>query len=361
MKPLSLVHQTAFAELVDRCRLAEFDRDFAPQGSFVRIEKSGKGYWYFKIYSEGKNRSKYVGPDSPALRDRIALHGRIKADHNERKSIVAGLKRAGLPAPDDMTGAVCEALAQAGAFRLGACLVGTAAFQTYPGLLGAHFPGVHMRTADLDIAQFYGVSIAVEDSTPPIAEILAEVDPTFRPVPHIADRHASTAFVNRAGYRIEFLTPNRGRQEIARKPVRLKALAGTGAEALRFLDFLIREPVSAALLYRGGVLVNVPSPERYAVHKLIVATRRRESAAKIDKDVAQAATLIEVMAAKRAHVLRDACQEAEKRGPKWRAALADGAAMMSGATRAVLGSVTQAPSTTRGRGKSGASWRPRRS
>jgi len=35
----------------------------------------------------------------------------------------------------------------------------------------------------------------------------------------------------------------------------------------------------------GGVLVNVPKPERYAVHKLIVAQRRTATAAKRPKDL----------------------------------------------------------------------------
>jgi len=48
---------------------------------------------------------------------------------------------------------------------------------------------------------------------------------------------------------------------------------------------------------RSGVLVNVPQPVRYAIHKLIVATRRIPSAAaKARKDIEQAAALIRVLA-----------------------------------------------------------------
>ncbi|WP_292638029.1 GSU2403 family nucleotidyltransferase fold protein [Mesorhizobium sp.] len=54
------------------------------------------------------------------------------------------------------------------------------------------------------------------------------------------------------------------------------------------------------LLHRSGVLV--PSPERYAVHKLIVTSLRHENAngaAKREKDVLQARLLVEAMATAR--------------------------------------------------------------
>ncbi|WP_430450532.1 GSU2403 family nucleotidyltransferase fold protein [Rhodophyticola sp.] len=40
---------------------------------------------------------------------------------------------------------------------------------------------------------------------------------------------------------------------------------GVGAQALNYLNFLIAEPIPAAALYRSGVLVQVPRPERFAV------------------------------------------------------------------------------------------------
>jgi hypothetical protein len=217
--------------------------------------------------------------------------------------------------------------------------VGTVAYQAYAGLLGAVLPAARMRTADLDVAQHYRLSVALEDSTPPLAEVLRGIDPSFRPVPHLADPALSTAYVNDSGYRVDFLTPNRGKAEYERKPARLRALGGVGAQPLRFLDFLIEDAVPSALLYRSGVLVNVPQPERFALHKLIVAVRRQHGAAKIDKDLAQAGLLIGVLAAKRAPLLRDAWAEARGRGPKWRKALADGAAMLPEEARRALASV----------------------
>jgi hypothetical protein len=53
---------------------------------------------------------------------------------------------------------------------------------------------------------------------------------------------------------------------------------------------MIRETV---ILYRSGVLIQIPRPERFAVHKLIVADRRRGGPdhAEARKDRAQAAHL----------------------------------------------------------------------
>ncbi|WP_269746877.1 GSU2403 family nucleotidyltransferase fold protein [Oceanibaculum pacificum] len=35
------------------------------------------------------------------------------------------------------------------------------------------------------------------------------------------------------------------------------------------------EPIPAAVIYRRGILVQIPRPERFAIHKLIVSERRR--------------------------------------------------------------------------------------
>ncbi len=97
----------------------------------------------------------------------------------------------------------------------------------------------------------------------------------------------STQFVSRDKFKVEFLTPNRGSDDLAGNPVQMPALGGAAAFPLRLLDFLIRQPVRAVLLHGAGVPILIPSPERYAVHKLIVASRRkddRDTATKAVKD-----------------------------------------------------------------------------
>ncbi len=106
--------------------------------------------------------------------------------------------------------------------------------------------------------------------------------------------------------------------------------AGQSAQPLRFMDFLIREPVRAVLLYGAGVSVLVPDPARYAIHKLIIASRRHaHSALKRDKDIMQAGTLVEaLLQTKRSPDLAMAYIEAWERGPAWEEAIKIGAAML---------------------------------
>ncbi|MGK9237144.1 hypothetical protein KXS07_35945 [Inquilinus limosus] len=94
------------------------------------------------------------------------------------------------------------------------------------------------------------------------------------------------------------LTPNRGSEDYGGRPTPMPALGGAAAQPLRFLDFLIYQPIRAVLLHGAGVPVNVPAPERYAIHKLIIASRRgtdSEGKAKSPKDRMQAATIMEAM------------------------------------------------------------------
>jgi hypothetical protein len=102
-------------------------------------------------------------------------------------------------------------------------------------------------------------------------------------------------------------------------------LGGAAAIPLRFLDFLIREPVRAVLLHGAGVPILIPSPERYAVHKLIVGSRRKEdrdTATRAAKDRLQAKAIIEAMIANRQHGdLASAYMEAWDRGAHWVAAI----------------------------------------
>ena len=87
-------------------------------------------------------------------------------------------------------------------------LVGTNAYQSYAGLLGSRLSGTSLRTQDLDFAQYLAISREVEDSMPPLEDVLQDVDPTFRPVMDKDRGGHVVAFVNDVNYRIEFLTPH---------------------------------------------------------------------------------------------------------------------------------------------------------
>jgi hypothetical protein len=240
-----------------------------------------------------------------------------------------------------MTGDIVEALAKAGLFRLRGVLVGTVAFQTYSALLGVRLSNTIMQTGDADFAQFHSISAAVGDSLPPMLDVLKKVDATFREVPHQIDGRHTTQYVSRSRFKVEFLAPNTGSSEHDGRPVPMPALGGASATPLRFLEFLIHEPVRSVLLHNAGIPVLVPAPERYAVHKLIIASRRHRSdhtsVAKSEKDLRQASALSEAMIETRRHAdLATAFTEAWNRGPAWKEALRHSQSRLDATTRTNL-------------------------
>ena len=96
------------------------------------------------------------------------------------------------------------------------------------------------------------------------------------------------------------------------------------AQALHFLNYLIAGPLTVPLLYRSGALIQVPRPERFAIHKLIVSERRRGTDAiqKAQKDRSQAAFLIRVLTEEDPHALAEAHHDALAKGAAWRDAIA---------------------------------------
>lgn len=64
-----------------------------------------------------------------------------------------------------------------------------------------------------------------------------------------------------------------GRKPVAGKRTEIRQL-GVPAIPLRFIDYLIEESLPAVALGRRPVLVRVPQPARYAVHKLILSQER---------------------------------------------------------------------------------------
>ena len=309
---------------------AQFTADFPLEGWFVNVTVKNRDYWYFDLPApEGKDKRSYVGPASDeAISERVNTHKEIKDNIRERRRMVSTLRRAGLPGPDPFAGDVTKALAEAGLFRLRAILIGSVAFSTYAGMLGVRLPSTAMQTGDADFAQDFAISAEVQDSLPPILEILQSVDPQFRAVPHQTDKVSVTAFVNAKDYRVEFLTGNRGSDEYTGKPSPMPALGGASAENLRFLDYLIYEPIRTVLLFREGVNVLVPAPERYAIHKLIVSSRRLADTLgrlKADKDLTQAALLFEALVQTRhGDELADAWEEAWNRGDAWKEGIVSG-------------------------------------
>lgn len=322
MANLSSVARSAYGDLL---RLLKDDMVANVRGSLVTKERGGKVYWYAaeKIGSDVKFW--YVGPDSTDTRNRVArmkeLHEQAGERKKERARLARLLRAEGMTPVDRGTGGLLLAMAKVGTFRLGGTLIGTNAFRLMEGDLGATLPlGGVANTGDIDIAQFGRLSVALEDTVEPsLAETFSALK--FDPVQGL-DRDSVWRWrqAGQTGMTIEFLTPSFEADEGIRD---LPAL-GVKARALHHLNYLISDATSAVALYRDGILVQIPRPEKFAIHKLIVADRRRDGPAsfKAEKDRQQAAFIIATMAEDRPSDIWDAYEDAMARGPRWRERMA---------------------------------------
>lgn len=316
MTSLSSIAMSAYTDLV---RLLKDDALSGIEGAPTLKQRGDKGYWYAARRVGSDMRFTYIGEDTAETQARIAqledLRRTAKERQETRSRLVRLLRAEGMTPTDRATGSILSAMADAGTFRLGGTLVGTNAFRLYEGELGLRLPlGGMANTGDIDIAQFRKLSLALEDHVDPgMAETFSALK--FAPLPGVEPGRTWRWSQGGSGQLVEFLTPAFGEETIQDLPA-----LGVSAQALNYLNFLIAEPIHAAALYRSGILVQVPRPGRFAIHKLIIADRRRDGAGSLKsaKDREQAAFLIAALAEDRPDDLRQAHAAAMSTGPRWR-------------------------------------------
>jgi len=289
------------------------------RGSPTLRQIDGRGYWYDHYRLGSDVRDRYLGEDSPPLRARIEQHRTLKDQaarrKRERVRLVRLLRSERFLGMDSATGSLVSALARAGVFRLGGTLVGTHAFRLYEGEIGFRQALDHSAmTNGIDIASFEKLSLALEDAVEPqLSEVFRDF--RFAAVPDLEPGRTWRWRQSDSATLVEFLTPSFAEDEGLRDLVAL----GVSARALHHLNYLIAEPIDAAAVYRDGILVRAPRPEKFAIHKLIVADRRLEGrdSLKSRRDLMQAETLIALLARDRPDDLASAYRDAMARGPKW--------------------------------------------
>ncbi len=312
--------QIAQAAYIDLVSLLLDDAVSDIRGKPTAREINGRTYWYDRYRIGDRVREKYLGDDNPALKARIqrfdALDRERGPRRRERARLVRLLRSERFLGLDGATGSLLAALTRTGTFRLGGVLVGTTAFRLYEGELGLRLSlDQTAMTNDVDIASFEKLSLALGDTVEPaITEILGDFD--FAPVGSLDGNRTWRWRQSSSDTLVEFLTPSFDEAEGIRD---LPAL-GVSAQSLHHLNYLIAEPIHAAAVYREGVLVRIPRPERFAIHKLIVANRRKDGpdSLKARKDILQAELLIQVLAEDRPQDLAEAYTDAMSRGPRWR-------------------------------------------
>lgn len=303
----------------DLLRLHLDERASGLVGTIEERKRNGRTYLYERFRIGTEMMSRYLGEDKPELRARLERAEALKADGEERRKRMARLARTlraeGLITTDRETGSLLLAFSRAGVFRLGGTIVGTSAYSLYQGDLGVRMDYEELaQTGDMDFASFERLSVALRDKVDENpADILRVLK--FDPVPGITDRQIWRWRQSQSEAMVEFLTPAFGDETV--KP--LPAL-GVSAQGLNYLNFLIADPIHAIVLYRSGVLVQIPRPERFAIHKLIVADRRRSGPDRLKarQDREQAEFLISVLLEDRPDDLAEAYEDALSRGPRWR-------------------------------------------
>ncbi|MFN4273958.1 MAG: GSU2403 family nucleotidyltransferase fold protein [Aliihoeflea sp.] len=303
----------------DLLRLHLDERASSLIGTIEERHRNGRTYLYERFRIGVEMMSRYLGEDRPELRERLERAQELKADAEARRQRMTRLARTlraeGLITTDRETGSLLLAFSRAGVFRLGGTLVGTGAYGLYQGDLGVRMDFEELaQTGDIDVASFERLSVALEDTVEENPdEILRLLK--FDPVPGIGDRQIWRWRQSRSEAMVEFLTPAFGHEMVRPLPA-----LGVSAQALNYLNFLIADPIHAVALYRSGVLVQVPRPERFAIHKLIVADRRQGGPERLKarKDRAQAAFLVAVLSQDRPDELAQAYEDALSRGPRWR-------------------------------------------
>src|SRR5665213_911767 len=294
---LSLTAQTAYAQLLDAALSAEHLRSVADlPGSFASKTVKGHKYWYFQhTEPSGKLRQIFVGPDGPGIRKLM-----MRKDETSARQPLAPLGRSamalGCASVLPRHFRVVRRLADYGFFGAGGVLIGTHAFLAFGNMLGVRWESAD-RTQDIDFAHA-GKSIALI-------------------LPSNVEVQAGAGYLNprEPEFRLDCLTTrHRGREE----PLEHAQLHVT-MQPLKFMEYSL-ENVQQSVLFcaEGAVLVNVPHPARYALHKLLIFGERTGTfSIKSSKDLTQAADILACLKPHRASEVEEAWCDLVSRGPGW--------------------------------------------
>ena len=318
--------QTAYAQLFEAALAADHVRSVSDlSGSFAAKTVKGRTYWYYQCTQpSGALTQHYVGPDSPTVR-RLINGAKQPGALAALEPLVHVAKALGCATIIPKHERVLRRLAEYGFFRAGGILVGTHAFLAYGNMLGVAWsrPGL---TQDIDFAH---AGRAISLALPSTLEVKtgAAIDSLamgFLPITQLAGKSGAT-FLNpkEPEFRLDFLTTrHRGGEE----PFFHQQL-NVVLQPLPFMEFSLEHVEQAAVFSREKVvLVNVPDPARFALHKLIVYGERTGSyRAKASKDLSQSASLLSCLWEHQRRTVTSALDDLHGRGKGWTSRFAVGA------------------------------------
>lgn len=322
---LSLSSQTAYAELFEQARAFELSNALAGlTGSFHKLARKNQDYWYFAYRDlDQKVRMAYVGPDDERVRtlvDRFKQTRQQKPLTPQSQSALA----LGCLATAPKHFRMIKRLSEYGFFRAGGVLIGTHAFLAMGNMLGVRWSD-GASTLDVDFAHAgKNVSVALPaDLQIDVHDALTSLEMGLLPITQFNGKPgAQYRNPQDQELRLDFVTS----ATRSGHPVHMPNL-NIALEPLKFMEFSLQNTTQGCVVSRtGACVVNLPAPERYAVHKLIVFGERPVTErTKSTKDLLQAASLISYFAnSGQGSVFNSAWQDALARGKGWRSRATQG-------------------------------------
>ncbi|MBU3542231.1 nucleotidyltransferase domain-containing protein [Polynucleobacter sp. MWH-Loch1C5] len=328
---LSLSAQTAYAELCDQLSAQKINLLGHLPGSFQRMTKRGRRYVYYNYRDmDGSQRMAYVGPESDRVERLIQKVQKEK--NNPALDIIRSQAKAcialGCLSTLSKHFRVVNRLNQYGFFMAGATLIGTHAFLGMGNALGVAWSSAH-RTNDIDFAHAgKNVSLALGANMKlSVHDALTSLEMGLLPITEFSGK-TGAQYRNPSDpeLRLDFLTSLNRSGEVVTMPD-----LGLSLQPMKFMEYSLESSLELALISNeGACLVNIPLPERYAIHKLIVAGERPvNEVVKSNKDIAQAAALfMYYLQSNKEDQLYQAWEDAIVRGPGWSGRLKKGLAKM---------------------------------
>ncbi|MDX8387445.1 MAG: GSU2403 family nucleotidyltransferase fold protein [Ghiorsea sp.] len=283
-----------YSKLLEQLQ-ADTQEGVPSSGSIVKKAIGNQEYWYHQYRFIGKQRQSALGVGAPAEDWIRAMETR------ERLCALLASGRMHFLGARSVEANVLGHLVASGVFKSGAILVGSYAFGAICNMLGIRVDTQLTKTQDSDFEIDRTIKFAIEN--PKLEDSLLEAG--MHAIPGFDKPITATSFrTPDKKVKVDFLTPITSNK--TGKAIRLTK-HGVHADGLKYLGYLIEEPVNAALVTQYGTFVTVPQPARFAFHKLIVATQRPAmQEAKRRKDVLQAALILRYLLEYRAHDLRPA-------------------------------------------------------
>ncbi len=322
---LSLTAQTAYAQLLDAALAAEHVRSVADlPGSFNAKTVKGRKYWYYQyVEPSGKLRQVYVGPDGEPIH-RLMRRRAQPAATAALEPLARSALALGCTGMIPRQFRVVRRLAEYGFFRAGGVLIGTHAFLAYGNMLGVHW-GAQDRTQDIDFAHA-GKSVALllpSDIEVQTDDAIASLQMGFLPAAGLGGKSGGTYLIpTEPEFRLDFLTPLHRKGDVPFAHPKIHVTL----QPLPFMEFSL-ESLEQAVLFcpEGAVVVNVPDPARFALHKLLVHGERRGAfSTKSAKDLAQTAHLLAYLGEHGKEHLLGVQDDLLSRGKGWTARLVRG-------------------------------------